>query len=134
MAYPNRCGLSPGVALGLYGRGFYGRGFYGRGLYGPGFYGTGLYGPRYYGGGARLYRRNVLPNIQSKEPIETTCPNCKLEVVTETERSIAEQSAGCFILSMFACFCCCFPDKWKSVVHNCPNCKTSIGMWRWRFC
>ena len=108
MAYLNQCGL--------YGPGLYGTGLYGPGLYGgTGLYGPMLYGSRYYGGGGGLYRRNVrkneLPNIQSKEPIETTCPNCKLEVVTETERRIAEQSAGCFMLSMFACFCCCFPDK-----------------------
>ena len=66
----------------------------------------------------------LLPDIPSREPIETTCPNCKLRVVTETEKRIARPSSyWSFVASIFCCWCFCIPDKWKDVIHYCPDCK-----------
>ena len=108
MAYPNQCGPMNGP------------------MYEPMH---GLYGPRYYRGGG-IYWTDILPDIQSRESIETNCPNCKLRVFTDTAKGLAGGNICCWVISMFACFCCCFPDKWKGVVHYCPNCKISIGIWR----
>ncbi|KAK9534741.1 hypothetical protein VZT92_007166 [Zoarces viviparus] len=62
----------------------------------------------------------------------TQCPECKEFIMTETSTSISSVTwMVCFILASFGCVagCCLIPfcmDKFKSITHTCPRCRTPI--------
>uniref|UniRef100_A0A3B3B367 LITAF domain-containing protein n=1 Tax=Oryzias melastigma TaxID=30732 RepID=A0A3B3B367_ORYME len=63
------------------------------------------------------------------EPSRTQCPECQQFVVTETVTSV---SSVTWLVSPFVCVagCCLIPfcsDKFKSITHKCPKCRTSIS-------
>ena len=68
------------------------------------------------------------------DPIWTTCPNCKAEIVTTTRKSTS--TFQCLVAGLLCCFypCCfCIPffkDDWKDVLHTCPKCNYVIGKYK----
>uniref|UniRef100_A0A3Q0TD83 LITAF domain-containing protein n=1 Tax=Amphilophus citrinellus TaxID=61819 RepID=A0A3Q0TD83_AMPCI len=63
-------------------------------------------------------------------PCRTQCPECRQFVTTETYTSVSSVTwlVFCFCLSNSS-GCCLIPfciDKFKSVTHRCPKCRTSI--------
>ena len=68
------------------------------------------------------------------DPILTTCPNCKTEIVTTTNSSTS--TFQCLVAACLCCFCpCCFCipfflDDWKDVLHTCPKCNYAIGKYK----
>ena len=72
--------------------------------------------------------------IAGLDPIWTTCPNCKAEIVTTTRKSTS--TFQCLVAGLLCCFypCCfCIPffkDDWKDVLHTCPKCNYVIGKYK----
>ncbi|XP_061567994.1 uncharacterized protein LOC133422108 [Cololabis saira] len=65
-------------------------------------------------------------------PSRTQCPECLQFIVTETFTSISSVTwLACFITALIGCVagCCFIPfcsDRFKSVTHRCPKCRTSL--------
>ncbi|RWS12571.1 hypothetical protein B4U79_08630 [Dinothrombium tinctorium] len=87
---------------------------------------------------------NYLPVVQnfidtpiySPDPMRMTCLTCRQDIVTVTV-----PEAGlltwllCGGLTLMGCFWgpCLYPfciEETKDVIHECPNCQTSIGMYK----
>ena len=70
-------------------------------------------------------------------PMWTTCPNCKTEIVTTTHKRIS--TFQCLVAACFCFICpCCFwipycIGDWKDVLHTCPNCNFAIGKGQSRY-
>ena len=68
------------------------------------------------------------------DPMWTTCPNCKTEIVTKTRKSMS--TFQCLVATCFCFFCpCCFcipfcKGDWKDVLHTCPKCNFAIGKYK----
>ena len=68
------------------------------------------------------------------DPMWTTCPNCKTEIVTKTRKSTS--TFQCLVAACFCFFCpCCFcipfcNGDWKDVLHTCPKCNFAIGKYK----
>ena len=68
------------------------------------------------------------------DPIWTTCPNCKTEIVSTTRKSIS--TFQCLVAGFLCCVCpCCFcipfcNGSWKDVLHTCPKCNYVIGKYK----
>ncbi|RVE69689.1 hypothetical protein OJAV_G00080610 [Oryzias javanicus] len=67
------------------------------------------------------------------EPSRTQCPGCQQFVVTETITSVSSVTwLVCVMTALLGCVagCCLIPfcsDKFKSITHRCPKCRTSIS-------
>uniref|UniRef100_A0A3B3HXJ6 LITAF domain-containing protein n=1 Tax=Oryzias latipes TaxID=8090 RepID=A0A3B3HXJ6_ORYLA len=67
------------------------------------------------------------------EPSRTQCPQCQQFVVTETSTSISSVTwLVCVMTALLGCVagCCLIPfcsNKFKSITHRCPKCRTSIA-------
>ncbi|KAF7225665.1 uncharacterized protein litaf [Nothobranchius furzeri] len=65
-------------------------------------------------------------------PCRTQCPECRAFIITETFTSISSVTwLVCFMSAMIGCVagCCLIPfcsDKFKSITHRCPKCRTPI--------
>jgi lipopolysaccharide-induced tumor necrosis factor-alpha factor len=68
-----------------------------------------------------------------KVPVETTCSNCKNQVVSKVEKKIKEKA---YWLGLLLCAvgcdlgCCLIPcclDSMKIFHHTCPDCKGFMG-------
>ncbi|XP_030592535.1 lipopolysaccharide-induced tumor necrosis factor-alpha factor homolog [Archocentrus centrarchus] len=65
-------------------------------------------------------------------PCRTQCPECRQFVTTETYTSVSSVTwLVCITAALIGCAagCCLIPfciDKFKSVTHRCPKCRTSI--------
>ncbi|XP_013879441.1 lipopolysaccharide-induced tumor necrosis factor-alpha factor homolog [Austrofundulus limnaeus] len=63
---------------------------------------------------------------------KTQCPECKQFVITETSSSVSSVTwMSCIIAVLVGCVagCCLIPfcsDKFKSINHHCPKCRTKI--------
>ncbi|XP_040013900.1 lipopolysaccharide-induced tumor necrosis factor-alpha factor homolog [Xiphias gladius] len=65
-------------------------------------------------------------------PCRTQCPQCRQYIVTETSTSVSSVTwLVCVITAFIGCVagCCLIPfclDRFKSITHRCPKCRTSI--------
>lgn len=69
-------------------------------------------------------------------PATITCQHCQATVTTATDYTTGLMTwllaGGICIVGLF-CGCCLIPfciDAGKDVVHNCPNCKRQVGMFK----
>ena len=91
--------------------------------------------------------KKMSQQMAGPDPISTTCPNCKAEIITTTtctnckcNNCTTRSSTSTFQCLVAAClwffcyFCCfCIPfcmDDWKDVLHTCPNCNYAIGKYK----
>lgn len=71
-----------------------------------------------------------------ESPMNITCPQCRQNVVTRTSYETGTLTwLVCGGLALFGCWlgCCLIPfcvDGCKDVRHSCPNCNTSVGVYR----
>lgn len=69
-------------------------------------------------------------------PMNITCPQCRQSVVTRTNYETGTLTwLICGALILFGCWlgCCFIPfcvDGCKDVRHTCPNCNTTVGVYR----
>lgn len=79
----------------------------------------------------------VTQNVFGEVPIQTTCPKCQSQVMTQIDYEtgtltwiVVATLFGLGFAIIVTWFCCCIPfciDSLKDVVHKCPNCHTVIG-------
>ena len=78
--------------------------------------------------------KTMSQQMAGPDPISTTCPNCKAEIVTTTRSSTSTFQclvAACLCFFVPCCFCIPFcMDDWKDVLHTCPNCNYAIGKYK----
>ncbi|CAF0855164.1 unnamed protein product [Adineta steineri] len=73
-----------------------------------------------------------LPIIVGEYPVQCTCPQCKAQIVTRTEKKVGLFAwLLCGIMVLIAFWICCFipfcVDACKDTEHYCPSCNTLIG-------
>ncbi|XP_023324383.1 lipopolysaccharide-induced tumor necrosis factor-alpha factor homolog [Eurytemora carolleeae] len=80
---------------------------------------------------------HVVQNIKyGRQPVQTTCGNCRSTIVTATEADtgvVAFAIAAGFCVVGLWCGCCCIPffmDSLKDVKHTCPNCNALLGTFK----
>ena len=57
-----------------------------------------------------------------------------VESLSQVLQTRQGRSAVYVVASIFCCWFCSFPDKWKDIVHYCPNCKVPVGVWNFSCC
>lgn len=68
----------------------------------------------------------------SENAITATCPFCHQSMVTDLETKPGPFSFLSAVI-LAHCLLCCVPflvDRFKDVKHNCPKCKSSIGVFK----
>ena len=89
---------------------------------------------------SRINWRNVIPEIQSKYPTETICSNCRQLVVTIPQKILGHEQEvfgvliALTVVGLPFCWIPCVIPAWSDVLHFCPNCKLSIGLYKHRIC
>ncbi|XP_029945942.1 uncharacterized protein LOC115387383 isoform X4 [Salarias fasciatus] len=72
-----------------------------------------------------------------RRPCRSQCPECGQVILTETSASVSTDTwLLCVSAAAIGCVagCCLIPfcfDRFKSVTHNCPMCRTSIKTTSW---
>lgn len=68
----------------------------------------------------------------TEEPVTASCPFCHQSMVTEIDALPGPFTMLCAVI-MAHCLLCWVPflvDTCKDVKHNCPKCKSTIGIFR----
>ena len=78
--------------------------------------------------------KSISPIELSYQPENMICPSCRKIILTSTSSSTSRFSVLLSAwLCLLGCWCCvCLPaclDSLKTVKHNCPKCKTLIGIY-----
>ena len=86
---------------------------------------------------------NNVPFAFNDTPLPVRCPNCHSDVITTTNYKIGRRAwayVGMLFLVGFLfhpawCFCClpCCMSSTKDVVHSCPKCDHTCGVYKRSF-